>query len=341
MKKILLVLTGGTIGSTISEKIIDVTDASSYKILSLYKEKYLHDTHFDVINPINILSENFGTDFWELLYNEILKMPLSDYEGIIVTHGSDTLSYTCAMMGILLSHIPIPVVFIASNHSLDDERSSALDNFRGAVNLIFSRVKRGVFTVFQNNKKEDIVYLSTRLFEADSYNDEFSSFGSKPFGVIKKEQIVPTKDANNPSFSDVEKNPSIKICDKLSLKNKVKLIHPYPGINYDEVCLKNDTKAVLHYLYHSATASVVNDEYSILKFIEKCTKNGIDFYVASFKKGSENVYSTTREIMDSSATTLCNISSFCAYSKLLLAYNQSIMSPKDFMNKNFFFEILK
>lgn len=92
MKKILVILTGGTIGSRVEGKIINTTAASSYRLIQLYNEKYADDTEFEVIQPINILSENLTPIEWGILCNCILELDFEKYEGIIITHGSDTLS---------------------------------------------------------------------------------------------------------------------------------------------------------------------------------------------------------------------------------------------------------
>jgi len=48
------------------------------------------------------------------------------------------------------------------------------------------------------------------------------------------------------------------------------LIHPYPGLNYNNIDLSSKPKAVLHYMYHSATACTT-DGYSIIDFAKNVT----------------------------------------------------------------------
>ena len=84
---------------------------------------------------------------------------LAVYDGVIITHGSDTLPYTCAALAFLLRDVPIPLVLVASNYSLGDSRSNGLANFRSAVELIASRQVRGVFTVFQDEKAPIVCIL--------------------------------------------------------------------------------------------------------------------------------------------------------------------------------------
>lgn len=97
--KILVVLTGGTIGSRVSEKIINVNSAAAYNLIKLYQDKYGTDIEFEVIQPMNILSENLIPSYWITLYDCLDKVEFNAYDGIIITHGSDTLAYTAAMTG--------------------------------------------------------------------------------------------------------------------------------------------------------------------------------------------------------------------------------------------------
>ena len=113
MKNILLVLTGGTIGSVNNNGIIG-TQKTGCRILEM-TEKYLSDFHFDVKQPLNILSENIDVRHWEKLLNFIYSQDISEYDGIIITHGSDTLSYSSAMLGIMLNGLKIPVAITAAD----------------------------------------------------------------------------------------------------------------------------------------------------------------------------------------------------------------------------------
>ncbi len=58
MSKILVILTGGTIGSRIEGNVIDVSGTSPRRLLAMYREKYGDSEEFEVIQPLNLLSEN-------------------------------------------------------------------------------------------------------------------------------------------------------------------------------------------------------------------------------------------------------------------------------------------
>ena len=97
--KIKVILTGGTVGS---EKVNGVVkNNKDSNIASMWKEKFNSNIDFDVVNLYSILSENIKIKNIEMLFAELIK-DYSDYKGIIITHGSDTLSYTSAFVSIFL-----------------------------------------------------------------------------------------------------------------------------------------------------------------------------------------------------------------------------------------------
>lgn len=313
MKKILVILTGGTIGSKVEGKIINTTAASSYRLLQLYNEKYADDTEFEVIQPINILSENLTPVEWGVLCNCLLELNFEKYQGIIITHGSDTLSYTSALIGTMFENCSIPIVLVASNLALGLPGSNGMNNFRNAVCFIKESHMHGVFTIFENNKGEMPVYLSTHIVESDPFTDQFRSFTGKYFGKMNDEKFVATE--NYPCLME-----SDDILWNGNFDNKILLIRPYPGLNYNNIDLNSKPKAVLHYMYHSATACTT-DGYSIIDFAKKCNDLGIDFYCASFKNKDAALYDSSAKIVNSGVIPLYNISCEAAYAKLIIMYN--------------------
>ncbi len=305
--KILVIFTGGTIGSKVENSTIDVKP-ENMALINLYNEKYENCVDFNVISPINILSENISAAHWEVLIDCVNNSDPESYDGVIITHGSDTLSYTSALLGLYFSNIKVPMVLVASNYTLTDSRSNGVVNFAGAVDFIRNGIN-GVFAVYKNHDGRCFVHCATRLREADSYFDDFSSFGGAYGEII------------NGDFHILNKYDPVKFNKKgrLSFKNKVKIIFPYPSIDYRKIDFDEDTKAVLHVLYHSGTACACG-ENNILSLIEKCKEKGIDFYVCSVKY-SDEMYKTSRLILDKGAIPMYNINVECAYAKLLLMYN--------------------
>lgn len=343
MKKILIVLTGGTIGSQVVGECVNVTDASPYQLIRLYKETYEKEKgeeEFEVIQPMAILSENMGLEAWSRLCRVMWDIPYEKYAGVIVTHGSDTLSYTSALLGLLLSHVEIPVVLTASNYPLGEKGSNGLTNFRSAVELIRTGLLRGVFTVYQNRKGENTVYLATRLTEADGYLDKFGSFGGVAFGRVEEGRFRYIANAINPGLSQLmeKRNPIAEHCP--AFERSILFLRPYPGFDYETVDLSKKPAAVLHGLHHSSTACVAGETGSLLWLLEKCRKMGIPVYAASVKDAVGRNYESARKLLEGGAIPMENISPEAAYAKLLLLYNLYGKDARGRVEQVFYFENL-
>jgi L-asparaginase len=342
MKRILIVFTGGTIGCTIQHATINVDASTVYYLIELFYKKTNSEVLFDTIQPLNILSENCTPRHWEELIRAISDKDMSDYAGVIVTHGSDTLPYTSALMGYLFSKLSVPVVMIASNYALDEPNSNGLNNFIAAVAFIQNAGLTGVYAIFENNRHDMIVYLPTRLLESDPVNDQFSSFGGAHLGLMKDGMFIRNEHRLNPDRNELLKaGPALEL-GSIMFDNEILAIKPYPGLNYEQFDLfRSKPAAILHGLYHSSTACVSGGKYSLPDFIKRCRGEGIDVYLTSFKNTEADLYVSSRELLQDGAIPLTNISFEAAAAKLWIAYNQQAVLPVEYMKQEIYFEFLK
>lgn len=345
VKKILVILTGGTIGSKISTNDIDVDSKAAYSLLELYKETYEKETEFEVLSPYQVLSENMDLNYWMKLYETLDSISCEDYEGVIITHGSDTLAYTSNFIGYLFAETSIPFLLIASNYALTDVRSNGLLNFKTSVDFIKEKRGTGVFTIFSNDKGEVPVYHARNIKEADPYLDQFSSFDGTYYdikrgdvwlseGVEGREQLeeVSKNKEERQALINKNKKGNSLFGDDLKLEKRVLGIRIYPGLDFETYDLSK-VNAVLCYLYHSATGSVEGSNTNIIRWIQKCKEKGIPIFVASFKSGEKGGYVTKNEILKAGAVPLYDLSYESAYMKLLIGINQSQVDLEQWMTE--------
>ena len=338
MSKILVILTGGTIGSRIKGEVIDVSSASPYRLLAAYREKYGEGQEFEVIQPLNLLSENMTPETILVILKTLEKTAFENYDGVIITHGSDTLSYTAAFVGLLFHHVPVPVVLVASNHPQEEEGSNGLNNFAGAVELIRQGTLRGVFVLYQDDQGINQIYLATRLVEADPFLDQFRDFARVPFGRIERGSLILNPGSDRAMREEMRKSESLPVPDSFS--KKILLIRPYPGMDYSVFDFKEENRpaAVLHLLYHSSTACLAEGNYSFLLFARRCRELGIDVYMASHKRLGGNRYVTGDMLLKEGIVPLLNISPESAYAKLMLLYNTEGICVPEKIGQTLYFE---
>lgn len=335
MKKILIITTGGTIGSRINGGVISAHKGSC-RAVELYCEKY-HDTEFETVCAMDILSENLNKNHLESLLKFIRSRNLHSCDGIIITHGSDTLSYSSAFLGMCLCGLDIPVVITAADRVPDDPMSNAVDNIRGSV-LTIRFFKKGVFTVYKNPSDSFCsIYLATRIQEADRVYGAFSSFDGTPLGRIVKDSFCLNSGSLSPE-QIAERTSPLSLPEELTLCNNVLMVRPYPGADSTDQIIRRNTKAVLYITYHSSSASA-QGEGSALSLLKRCRRKGIGFYLASFGK-TDLLYESSDILLKNGAFPLPHISDEAAYSKLLLCVNLPVKNRYEFMKREIFCEYL-
>jgi L-asparaginase len=318
MKNILVVFTGGTIGSTATAGTINTLSTTAFKLLQLFEQ---HDKggeaiQFKSVSALQILSENLAPPVWPCLIKAIEAESPAQYDGIIVTHGTDTLAYTANALSFYFHLLPIPLLVVSSDYPLDDPRANGLENFSCAVDFIRQGQATGVFVPYRNQQQIMQVHQGTRLtcslqLGGDFYSVQHKSamrYEKQTFTLLDSKQVTRIK-----SKWDGELQAQFSA--------QVLVIKPYPGLNYDHLNLEG-VKAVLHDLYHSGTACASTqwgEEHSLLSLLERCAQQGIKVYLAPAIK-SVDAYESTRVLLEKGAIMLWNMSIEAAYVKLMLAY---------------------
>ena len=328
MKKILFIATGGTIGSSDRGGIISA-DTDRCRVLELYHRTYGDET-FEICSPIRILSENLRLVHWEVLLNYIRSLDLTDFKGIIVAHGSDTLSYSSSMLGLCLDFLPVPLVLTAANRVPDHPNSNALINVRGAVNLI-NQVSGGVYTLYRNEGESlTSLFVPTRLCEADRLHDRFTSYDDHPAAKMDDSgAITPCGD----EFGKLAAQREPLGISKFSFPRRVLMLHPYPSLSYDEIPLSPSIGAVLHIGYHSATVAE-----NALTLLSKCQAVHIPLYICSFKERNASLYESSGSLLGAGALPLYGLSNESAYAKLLIGINYFSDTLSAFMQNDLYLE---
>lgn len=321
--KILIVFTGGTIGSAVTNGIAD-TDLTTTNIIKNILNNSL-DIQFEYISPFTLLSENATCQTLSQLCSYMLNIDLDNYNGIIITHGSDTLAYTSAMLGLTLSFSKIPIVITAADYVLSSPKSNGIDNLKFSLEFILNMSKAGkagVFTVWKNRREEPKAHLATRLNEADGMPDSFTSWGGLTFSCDASK--LPINIIPNEKTTVLKKRT-------LSFENNVLLLHSYVGLNFDSINI-NGKKAVLLKLYHSSTACS-----NFIDFVRRCRREEVDVFVCPVKHNTY-IYSSADSLFKEDIHSMGNISITCAYCKLILAYNIPDMKEFFLNEENVFFE---
>ena len=312
--EILLIMTGGTIGSSFDGGSINVRSDGKSAVVDRYLSEHDH-IQFDTVHPLNILSESITCDDFNILAKALFDVDDTKYDGVIVTAGSDSLAYLSSFVGLLLGDCPIPVMIVAANKILTAPDSNGYVNFSCAVDLIGQGI-RGVLVPYRNTDGVMYVHAATDLRQAD-FCDDFDSFHGA-YGVFKNGALH----ENRPYIT--QRIPQVFDRDHLPrLSDNVLQLTPYPMQAYARINT-DGVRAVLHTLYHSATL----DADPFVTWMK--AHPGLPVFLAPLHSGRKR-YQTTVDAIGAGAIPLCDIAPECAYMKLLLACAQEKMSIQAFM----------
>lgn len=323
--KILVLFTGGTIGSRRGAHGIDVDASGSYFLMEQYAQiAGTREIDFETAQPCNLLSENLVPGDWGTLSQAVRAAYGASYAGVIVTHGSDTLSFTSAMLSYLCCDAPFPVVLTAANYPLDDPRSNGLANFAASVDFIADAALPGVFALFGDDRGDAVVYLGTRITQALPFTDQFDAPYAAPFGRMRDGRFEPNPHPVNPAASELARRdpPSPPAPPQDQAWQPVLYIKPYPGLDYRAYGFESrPPRAVLHDTYHSGTANARDgaEGRSLVPFISYCRERGVDVYLVPMRSPEGDMYASSSHLTGAGGIALGNISSEAALIKLLLA----------------------
>lgn len=324
MKKILLVFTGGTIGSTATDGTINTSSSAPFKLLQLFQQQD-HDPasiHFDSLQPIQILSENLAPAAWNIIIAAIESAQPDKYDGIIITHGTDTLAYSAAAMSFYFHAIAKPMLLVSSDYPLDNPKGNGLANFICAVEFIRQGMAPGVFVPYRNAGQAMQIHRGSRLSCSLQLSGDFFSVQGKSFMEFDGQHFTSVNSPVNQAQQDQENAASADIIPlKPQFSSRILMIKPYPGLDYSHVD-PNAVDAVLHDLYHSGTACATGQwgkNHSLIEFLKHCQNEGTPVYLAPAIK-SGNAYQSTRKLIEHGAEMIWNMSIEAAYVKLMLAY---------------------
>lgn len=206
MKKVLLLSTGGTIASAPGEEGEGLTPQfSGLEMIKLIPE--LEDVcDIDCLEVLNIDSSNMQPENWQSLAG-VAYDGLQKYDGIVITHGTDTMAYTSAALSFMLMGLNKPVVLTGSQVPIDSSLTDGKKNIFDAFKVAASDLA-GVYIVF-NGK----IILGTRASKlyARKY-DAFHSINYPDIGYVEGSEVhikVPFRTALDGDFvldDDLEAN---------------------------------------------------------------------------------------------------------------------------------------
>jgi glutamyl-tRNA(Gln) amidotransferase subunit D len=185
LPKVAILSTGGTIASKIDYRTGAVTSQfTADDILAAIPElREIADFKGRVIS--SILSENMDSESWQNLARAVVEEIEAGADGIIVTHGTDTMMYTAAALSFMIE-TPVPIVLVGSQRSADRPSSDNAMNAICAALVAVSDIAE-VSVVMHGTTSDDFceIHRGTKVRKMHtSRRDAFKSVNSLPIGIV-------------------------------------------------------------------------------------------------------------------------------------------------------------
>ena len=177
MKRVLLIGTGGTIASQVTESGL-APELTTEQLLA----------HIPAISKIcevtcrqllNLDSTNILPRHW-LEMTRCIRENYDDYDGFVLTHGTDTMAYTAAALSYLIQQSPKPILLTGAQKPIEFDSTDSKINLTDALRCATEDMP-GVSIVFNNR-----VILGTRAKKTRSKSfHAFSSINYPELGVLR------------------------------------------------------------------------------------------------------------------------------------------------------------
>lgn len=199
-KRILLIGTGGTIASEMGDNGLEPELTSSQLL------RYVPDISgicvVDCIQLFSLDSTNIRPEHW-LRIAKVVQECYEQYDGFVVSHGTDTMAYTAAGLSYLIQNSIKPIVLTGAQKPIGYETTDSKQNLRDAFTVAASELF-GVMLVF-NGK----IIMGTRARKTHSKSFEaFSSINYPIVGMVQDGRILryirPESSAPTKFFGDLD-----------------------------------------------------------------------------------------------------------------------------------------
>ena len=323
---ILLIYTGGTIGMI---KDADSGALKAFDFSNLIKripELKLLDCNIKTKsfkNPID--SSNMNPQYWVQII-EIIEAEYNDYDGFVILHGSDTMSYTASALSFMLENLSKPVILTGSQLPIGDLRTDAKENLITSIQIA-SLQKNGKPII-----KEVCLYFEYKLYRgnrATKINAEhFEAFDSLNYPILAESGVHIT--VNHDYLLKPNTRKALNVHKEMD--ENIALIKLFPGISAHVMTSILEIPNIKGVILETYGAGNTTTEAWFIEALRKAVKKGLVIVNVTQCSGGRVImgqYETSKQLKEMGIISGKDITSEAAICKLMYLLGQKV-SPKVF-----------
>lgn len=307
--KILVLSTGGTITSIKTNEGLKPNNSS---FIVDFLKSVDHNSIFDYYELFTLDSSNIQPEEWQSLALKVYNS-IPNYDGIIITHGTDTMAYTSSMLSFMIQNPSIPIVFTGSQLPIYEELTDAYSNLRYALAMAKSQLP-GIYLAF--NRKimlgcRAVKVRTTSFFAFESINLKYAAQIDSRGLIVDNSVIYKSKNTNE--------------CN-VNIETNVFLLKITPTTNPSIIDLLIDSgiKGIVIEAYGAGGISFIRRNF--IDYITKATKNNIPICVCSqclYEEANFNIYEVGKKAIESGVIEALDMTTESAVTKLMWCLGQT------------------
>lgn len=309
MKHFFLFTTGGTIASVSGEDGLSpsVSPPELIRAVETLSENY----RITCRNILNLDSSNIQSEEWQLIARSVFKV-LPSCDGVVITHGTDTMAYTASMLTFMLENLQKPVILTGSQLPIASPLSDAMNNLASAF-AAADAVIPGVSVAFHHKIIRGCRAVKVRAMGYDAFASVNAPLRAEIF-------------ANGIRVYDRRPAPTGKTELNDRLCNDVFLLKLIPGTNpaIFDMLAKMPYRGIILEAFGAGGLHFIRRDLS--EKIRMLVQNGVAVVVCSqclYDSSDFSIYEVGRKILEAGAIPAGDMTTEAAVTKLMWALGQT------------------